>query len=317
MTFRMPAMMPNLMFLPYCLLLAILAWPQTTLAAAGKPDFSAEPPLLRDLLHRAQEYEHMADEREGAWQAAILYCEAARFGSAEAQYRLAMQYAFGKGVLESRELAASLLSVAAGQGHFEAQKMLEAIELTSSALPPCVLGAVLPEPAPLPAVSLREPRVTNIERFLETMPAKKLWVVELVYTLSEWYGIDPRLVLSIITAESNFQVHAVSPKSAMGLMQLIPETAERFNVRDAFDAAQNIRGGIRYLRWLLSYYRGDVTLAVAAYNAGERAVDRHKGVPPYAETRRYVKRVLELYEHTAHPFEEHITEPSPLVMRQG
>lgn len=294
------------------LLVAMPAWAHSEPQA----DFSGESPLARALLERAQGYASLKDEREGDWQAVILYCEASRLGSAEAQYRLGMQYAFGKGVPESRELAASLFSVAAGQGHFEAQKMLETVELVSTRLPPCVLTAVLPEPAPRPPAQLQSARVTNIERFLKTLPEKKLWVVQLVYTLSDWYGIDPRLVLAIITAESNFQVHAVSPKSAMGLMQLIPETAERFNVRDAFDAAQNIRGGIQYLRWLLSYYRGDVTLAVAAYNAGERAVDRHKGVPPYAETRRYVKQVLELYEHTTHPFEEHLTEPSPLT-RQG
>ncbi len=307
------------MFLLRCLpvLLATLLGSQAGLATAATADFSAEPLLLRSLLERAQAYERTEDEREGTWQAAILYCEASRLGSAEAQYRLGMQYAFGKGVPESRELAASLFSVAAGQGHDEARKMLETVELTSSRLPPCVLEAVLPEPAPRPVAAVQQARVTNIERFLETLPEKKMWVVQLVHTLSEWYGIDPRLVLAIITVESNFQVRAVSPKSAMGLMQLIPETAERFNVRDAFDAAQNIRGGVRYLRWLLSYYRGDVTLAVAAYNAGEGAVDRHKGVPPYAETRRYVKRVLELYEHTAHPYQEHITEPSPLLTRRG
>ena len=103
----------------------------------------------------------------------------------------------------------------------------------------------------------------------------------------------------------------------MGLMQLIPETAERFNVRNAYDATQNIKGGLSYLRWLLSYYRGDVTLAVAAYNAGEKAVDRYKGVPPYVETRQYVKRVMELYERTTHPFDEKITEPSPVLVRKG
>jgi len=75
----------------------------------------------------------------------------------------------------------------------------------------------------------------------------------------------------------------------MGMMQLIPATAERFNVKNAFSAAQNIKGGIRYLRWLLDYFAGDVGLTVAAYNAGEKAVDRYKGIPPYKETIEYVK----------------------------
>jgi soluble lytic murein transglycosylase-like protein len=291
------------------------AWSQSDHAADTRAVDTDDPPLVRIMLERAQEYERLQDQRQGAWQAAILYCEASRLGSAEAQYRLGMQYAFGKGVAESRALAASLFSVASGQGHFEAQRMLDTIEMTSTNLPPCVLEAVLPEPGPLLIASTDPNKVTNIERLVEALPQKKRWVVELVYTLADWYGIDPRLVLSVITAESNFQVRAVSSKSAMGLMQLIPETAERFNVRDAYDATQNIRGGIKYLRWLLSYYRGDVTLAVAAYNAGEKAVDRHKGVPPYAETRQYVKRVLELYEITSHPYEDHIAAPSPLARK--
>lgn len=306
------------LLLTVLLLAAFPAWAlPEELSADVQAQYANEPPHVRELLARAQYYEQLKDEIEGEWQAAILYCEAARHGSAVAQYRLGMQYAFGKGVPESREWAASLFSLAAVQGQPEAQKMLETIEMTTTNLPPCVLQAALPDPAPRPLATLQASRVTNIERLLQTLPEKKLWVVQLVYTLAEWYSIDPRLVLSVITAESNFQVRAVSSKSAMGLMQLIPATAERFNVRDAYDATQNIRGGIKYLRWLLSYYRGDVTLAVAAYNAGEKAVDRHKGVPPYAETRQYVKRVLELYEITTHPYEDKITEPSPLVTRKG
>ena len=101
----------------------------------------------------------------------------------------------------------------------------------------------------------------------------------------------------------------------LGLMQLIPDTAERFNVNNAYNATQNIRGGLAYLRWLLAYFEGDVKLAVAAYNAGEGAVNRYKGVPPYAETRQYVKRVMQLYPHPKHPFDGKITDPSPILKR--
>jgi soluble lytic murein transglycosylase-like protein len=103
----------------------------------------------------------------------------------------------------------------------------------------------------------------------------------------------------------------------MGLMQLIPATAERFNVKNAFDATQNIKGGLKYLRWLLSYFKGDVQLVAAAYNAGERAVDRYKGVPPYPETRNYVKRVMEFYQRASHPYEENLVMPSPVVLKKG
>jgi soluble lytic murein transglycosylase-like protein len=104
-------------------------------------------------------------------------------------------------------------------------------------------------------------------------------------------------------------------------MQLIPETAQRFNVRDAFDPVQNIRGGMAYLRWLLAYFEGDVVLATAGYNAGEGAVERYKGVPPYRETREYVKRIQSLFRKTEHRYDQNVTTPSPvlrtLVPRRG
>lgn len=110
------------------------------------------------------------------------------------------------------------------------------------------------------------------------------------------YGVDEAIVRAIIHAESAYRPHVVSPKNAQGLMQLIPATARRFGVKDAFDPAQNIEGGVQYLAWLLKRYKNDLTLASAAYNAGEGAVDRHKGVPPYRETRNYVVRVAQLAE---------------------
>ncbi len=117
----------------------------------------------------------------------------------------------------------------------------------------------------------------------------------IVHEIAPKHGVDPNLVLAVIKVESNFQVRAVSPKAAQGLMQLIPATAERFGVRDSFKPRENIRGGVRYLRWLLDHFGGDLSLVLAGYNAGERAVKKHGGIPPYAETKAYVRKVMSLY----------------------
>ncbi len=105
------------------------------------------------------------------------------------------------------------------------------------------------------------------------------------------YGVDEAVVRAIIHAESAFNPNALSRVGAQGLMQLMPATAQRFGVGNPFDAGQNIQGGVQYLAWLLKRFNGDLTLAAAGYNAGEGAVDKYKGVPPYSETQRYVQRV--------------------------
>ncbi|HXQ52563.1 MAG TPA: lytic transglycosylase domain-containing protein [Stellaceae bacterium] len=120
-------------------------------------------------------------------------------------------------------------------------------------------------------------------------------VAATVHRMAPSYGLDPTLVTAIILAESNFEPGAVSRKNAMGLMQLTKETAARFGVSDPFDPAQNLRGGMSYLRWLFDRYKGDLTLTLAAYNAGEAAVEQYGGVPPYAETKAYVQHVRQYY----------------------
>lgn len=108
------------------------------------------------------------------------------------------------------------------------------------------------------------------------------------------YGVDTSLVKAVIHAESSYNPQAVSRKGARGLMQLMPKTAQDLKVADSFNPTDNIRGGVRYLRFLLDTFKGDVTLAVAAYNAGLNRVAQYGGVPPYEETRNYVSRVLSL-----------------------
>jgi len=110
------------------------------------------------------------------------------------------------------------------------------------------------------------------------------------------HGLDPALVLAVASVESGFRPKAVSPKGAQGLMQLMPATATSLGVTDAFDPETNLEGGSRYLAELIALYDGDLTKALAAYNAGPGAVKRHGGVPPYQETRAYVKKVLERYK---------------------
>ena len=118
----------------------------------------------------------------------------------------------------------------------------------------------------------------------------------IIQTASKAYGVEPSLVHAVISAESAYNQYAVSRTGAMGLMQLMPDTARRYGVQNMMDPTENIHGGVRYLRDLLAMFKGRVDLAVAAYNAGENAVIRygHK-IPPYAETRQYVPRVLAFY----------------------
>ena len=121
------------------------------------------------------------------------------------------------------------------------------------------------------------------------------WMTGYVDRVSRANAIPPALVHAIIKAESNGQRKAVSPKGAKGVMQLMPFTSKRLRVADPFDPIENIEGGIRYIKELLVTFEGNLTNTVAAYNAGPAAVRKYGGVPPYQETRLYVRRVMDLY----------------------
>jgi soluble lytic murein transglycosylase-like protein len=120
-------------------------------------------------------------------------------------------------------------------------------------------------------------------------------VDDLVRAVSRQHGVDTDLVRAVIKVESDFNASARSPKGAMGLMQLMPDTARLYNTINAYDAGENIDAGVRHLRYLLNYFQGELRLVLAAYNAGIGAVEKHRGIPPYPETRQYVTRVLGFY----------------------
>jgi len=116
----------------------------------------------------------------------------------------------------------------------------------------------------------------------------------MIQEIAEQHGMDPQLIYAVIEMESGFNPHALSGANAMGLMQLIPETAKSLNVRDPFDPYDNVQGGVRYLKMQLERF-GNIELALAAYNAGPGAVEKHGGVPPYRETQNYVRIILDRY----------------------
>jgi soluble lytic murein transglycosylase-like protein len=126
--------------------------------------------------------------------------------------------------------------------------------------------------------------------------AKPTDLAQMVEAAARRHGLDPELVRAVVAVESGFRPDAVSPKGAQGLMQLMPATARSLGVTDAFDPFSNLDGGTRYLRMLVTRYGGDLKRALAAYNAGEGAVARHGGVPPYPETLAYVRKVLKRAE---------------------
>ena len=229
---------------------------------------------VHQLTAWGQRYESGVGVERDFQKALHLYCKAARLGHGEAQYRLGQLYLFGRGVKKDRALAAAWLFRANKAKYRKAASLLKVLHVQKAPK----------RPARCPLGNSGKPR-------LHTHPATGV-VARLVRTLAPRYRLDPNLVLAVVEVESNFNPKAKSQKNAQGLMQLIPATAKRFGVKDVWDPEQNLRGGMAYLRWLLDHFEGNIALALAAYNAGEQAVERHGGVPPYKETQAYVQRIL-------------------------
>ncbi|RKZ94820.1 MAG: lytic transglycosylase [Gammaproteobacteria bacterium] len=248
---------------------------------------------LSAQVELATAYEHGEGIAKDPEKAIQWYCKAAVKGSSDAQTNLAWMFLNARGVEKNEALAVRWFKAAAKSGDQYAQQMLSRLDenlQTSQTI--CV---VLPTP------------------YWETRKCSKSCrkVVKAVNDIAPGYNMEPRLILALIQQESNFKSKALSHKGAMGLMQLIPATAKRFGVKNAWDIKQNISGGTRYLAWLLKEYQGNVAFALAGYNAGENAVKRYNGIPPYKETQKYVKRIMKVYGKTHHPYEKHITMNMP------
>ncbi len=206
-----------------------------------------------------------------------LYCLAAIGGDVEANYHLGWLYFNGRGIPRDTQKAAYWFKQGALGGDNTAKNMLGLLAHTKQKI----------DHACLKLSRSRHADRTQIEA----------WVHE----LAPKYGLDSELVIAVIGEESNFDPMAWSDKDARGLMQLLPATAKRFGVNNTWDPVDNMRGGMAYLQWLMQRFQGDVRLVLAAYNAGENAVERHKGVPPYDETINYVQRITQIYQKPTHP----------------
>lgn len=264
-------------------------------AGGDAPAWTDEPPVLARMLEEGYRAERSRLPRL----AAERYCTAARYGSTEAQFHLGRLLLQHRSMDGQRDSATNLLALAARQGHVAAQALLangRNVTEVGNDLPDCLYSDETGSLADSGAAVPHE----VVERFVASLSVERRRHARLIQRLAPGYDVDPRLALAIVRTESNFNADARSPRNAQGLMQLIPDTAERFGVRNIMDPEQNVRGGLAYLRWLLRRFEGDVLMTAAAYNAGEGAVERYGGVPPYDETQEYVRRIMAFYRASQH-----------------
>ena len=223
------------------------------------------------LIERAVQFENGRGVTQDHARAYGLYCLAALQGDSDAYYHLGWMHFNGRGLPRSRAIAAGWFARGAQAGDKVAANLLKRLEDVATA----------PDPAC--------PEITPKSRLDRTR------IESLVRVLAPEYELDPELVLAVIQAESNFNPRARSHKGAIGLMQLMPATAKRFGVKNIQDPLQNLQGGMAYLQWLNRHFDGQLKLILAAYNAGENAVKRYRGIPPYRETQHYVKKITRNY----------------------
>lgn len=229
-------------------------------------------------------YEHGQGVRKDLVKAVALYCSAARRGSAKAHYSIGWMLMNGRGMQRNDAEALYWLDKAAEGGHPQAAHLRQMFK---------------GEPAARSGACRAQRDFVGSGPLRPLRPPKG--VLRLVEEIAPRYGLDVPLVLALIKAESDFRPNAISPKRAHGLMQLLPETAALYGVTELLDPRQNILAGVQHLRDLLVVFDGDVTLALAAYNAGSGAVRRYGGVPPFKETETYIKRIRRYYREEMHP----------------
>jgi hypothetical protein len=250
--------------------------------AAESPNFEEEAPRVRAALEQAQAAEAGRGVRRNIKLALALYCEAGSMGSPEGFFRVGRLLTQGPAYARNPRLANAYLALAASLGHREAMDRYDE----------AVGAEELPEDDCGQLDNFRSIEGFDMDAYVAGLAPARREVAAIIRRLAPQFGVDARIALAVALTESNLNPLAVSPKNAQGVMQLIPETAERFGVKKPFDPESNVRGGLAYLRWLEKRFNGDWEHAVAAYNAGEGNVDRYKGIPPFRETRQYVKRVL-------------------------
>jgi len=248
---------------------------------SAQAESDIEAPRVTAALQQGRAAELGIGIRRNLLLAVGLYCEAGTMGSPEGFYRVGRVLASAPGPLRNPAMANAYLALAARLGHHEALRHYDSR----------VSNAVIGDECGVYGSGAGGSRF-DLDGYLAGQSPTKQKIALLIRNAARQYNVDPRLALAIAIAESNLDATAVSPRNAQGVMQLIPATQERFGVTRPFDPEHNVRGALAYLRWLDKRFAGDWRLIVAAYNSGEGAVERYSGVPPFAETQQYVRRVL-------------------------